>query len=150
MKLKELFWVFDAVSLYPSAMWDKKSIYPRIETGFNFATDMNDDLVEKIINQTCIQGSAILKIKHFNRKNSFVPHLPVKEREIKIEINRMRNGYVIDTLTPVVVQEIVKVEGIVVQIYEGVIYRENFKVSQFIKDIGKLFALGRKNKNAKE
>ena len=41
----------------------------------------------------------------------------------------MRNGYVIDTLTSVVVQEIVKIGGIVVQVYEGVIYRENFKVS---------------------
>ena len=52
MKLNELFWVFDAVSLYPSAMRDKKSIYPRIEMGFNYLPDMNDDLVEKINNQT--------------------------------------------------------------------------------------------------
>ena len=33
IKLDELLWDFDAVSLYPSAMWDENSIYPRIETG---------------------------------------------------------------------------------------------------------------------
>ena len=33
VKLNELLWDFDAVSLYPSAMWDEKSIYLRIETG---------------------------------------------------------------------------------------------------------------------
>ena len=33
IKLEELLWDFDATSLYPSAMWDEKSIYPRIETG---------------------------------------------------------------------------------------------------------------------
>ena len=33
MKLDELMWDFDGVSLYFSAMWDEKSIYPGIETG---------------------------------------------------------------------------------------------------------------------
>ena len=32
-QLIELLWDFNAVSLYPSAMWDENSIYPRIETG---------------------------------------------------------------------------------------------------------------------
>ena len=32
-KLDELLWDFDAVRLYPSAMRDENSIYPRIETG---------------------------------------------------------------------------------------------------------------------
>ena len=47
-----LLWDFDAVSLYPSAIWDEKSIYPRIETGYAFTRDMNDELVEKLNNQT--------------------------------------------------------------------------------------------------
>ena len=34
IELIHLLWDFDAVSLYPSAMWDEKSIYPRIETGY--------------------------------------------------------------------------------------------------------------------
>ena len=33
IELVHLLWNFDAVSLYPTAMWDENSIYPRIETG---------------------------------------------------------------------------------------------------------------------
>ena len=33
IKRDELLWDFDAVSSYPSAMWDENSFYPRIETG---------------------------------------------------------------------------------------------------------------------
>ena len=141
IELVHLLWDFDAVSLYPSAMWDEKSIYPRIETGYAYTPDMNNEIVEKFNNQTFTQGSAILKIKYFNPKNLIVQHLPVKEREKKIEINRMRNGYIIDTLISVDIQEIVKIGGKVIEIYEGVIYRENFKVSPFRKVIDKLFAL---------
>ena len=53
----------------------------------------------------------------------------------------MRNGYILDTLTSVDIQEIVKIGGKVIEIYEGVIYRENFKVSPFRKEFDKLFAL---------
>ena len=89
---------FDCVSLYPSAMWDKNSIYPKIETGYAFTRDMNDELVEKFNNQTFTQGSAILKIKYYNPKNLIVQHLPVKEREKKLKNNRMRNGYIVQIL----------------------------------------------------
>ena len=51
----------------------------------------------------------------------------------------MRNGYIIQTLTSVDIQEIVKIGGRVVQIYEGVIYRENFKVCPLREVIDKLF-----------
>ena len=63
IELVHLLWDFDANSLYPSAMWDEKSIYPRIETGYAYTRDMNNELVEKFNNQTFTQGSAILKIK---------------------------------------------------------------------------------------
>ena len=63
IELIHLLWDFDAVSLYPSAMWDPKSIYPMIETGYAYENHMNDELVEKPNNQTFTQGSAILKIK---------------------------------------------------------------------------------------
>ena len=42
-------------------MSDEKSIYPRIETGYAFTPNMNDELVEKFNSQTFTQGSAILK-----------------------------------------------------------------------------------------
>ena len=56
----------------------------------------------------------------------------------------MRNGYNIDTLTTVDIQEIVKIGGKVMEIYEGVIYRENFKISPFRKIMEKLSALRQK------
>ena len=43
-------------------MWDEKSIYPRIETGYAFTKDMIDDVVEKFNNHNFIQGSAVLRI----------------------------------------------------------------------------------------
>ena len=46
-------------------MSDEKSVYPRIETGYAFQPDMNNDLVEKINNHTFSQGSATLKIKYY-------------------------------------------------------------------------------------
>ena len=73
-----LLWDFDAVSLYPSAMWDENSIYPRIETGYSFTKDMNDELVEKFNTGNFNQGSAISEIKYYNPKNLIVQHLPVK------------------------------------------------------------------------
>ena len=59
----------------------------------------------------------------------------------------MRNVYIIDHLTSVDIQEIVKIGGKVIEIYEGVIYRENFRVSPFRKVIDKLFALRQKYKD---
>ena len=144
VELIHLLWVFDAVSLYPSAMWDENSIYPRIDTGYSFTKDINDELVEKFNTGNFTKGSAFLKINYYNPKNLINQHLPVKEREKKIEINHMRNCYIIDTLTSVGIQEIVKIGGKVIETYEGVIYKENFKVSPFRKVIDKLFALRQK------
>ena len=143
---------FDATSLYPSAMWDGNSVYPKIETGFAFKPHMNKTYVEAFNIQTINQDgdeSAILTIKYHNPSNRIFQHLPVKEKVKKIEVNRMRIGYIIDTLTSVDIQEIVKTGGEVVEIYDGVIYRENFRVSPFRKVIEKLFAFRQKNKDEK-
>ena len=131
IKLDELLWGFDGNSLYASAMLDKNSIHHRIETVYAYTKEMNKELVEKFNSDNFTQGSAILKIKYYNPKNLIVQHLPIKEREKKIEINRMRIGYFIDTSTSVDIQEIVKIGGKVIEIYEGVIYRENFKSKSF-------------------
>ena len=128
-----LLWDFDAVSLYLSAVWDPKSISPKIETGYAFKRGMNDELVEKFNNQTFTQRSAILKINYYNAKNLIVQQLPVKEKEKKTDNKRMRNGYITQVLTSVDIQEIVKIGGKVIEIYEGVMYREIYKVSPFKK-----------------
>ena len=140
---------FDATSLYPSAMWDQNSVYPKIKNGFAFKTHMNNVYVEAFNNQTFNQDGdefAILRIKYYNPPNLIFQHLPVKEVK-NIEVNRMRSGYIIDVLTSVDICEIVKIGGKVIQIYEGVLYRENFKVSPFRKVIEKLFALRQKYKD---
>ena len=59
----------------------------------------------------------------------------------------MRNGYIIDYLTSVDIQEIVEIGYKVIEVYQGIIYRENFKVSPFRKVIDKLFALREKYKD---
>ena len=56
----------------------------------------------------------------------------------------MRNGYVTQVLTSVDFQENVKIGGKVIEIFESVIYRENYKVRPFKKVIYNLFELRQK------
>ena len=147
LNLKKTQMAFDGHSLYPSAMYDCESVYPKIETGFAYKPHMNKTYVEAFNNQTFNEDgdeSAILTIKYYNPPDLIFQHLPIKEKVKKIEVNRMRNGYIIDTLTSVDICEIVKIGGKVVEIYEGLIYRDNFKVSPFRKVIEKLFAFRQK------
>ena len=67
-------------------------------------------------------------------------HLPVKEQVKKIEVNRMRKGYISDTLPSVDIQDHATIGRKVTRIYEGIIQRENFKKSPFREDIENLFA----------
>ena len=136
----DLLMAFDATQFISSAMYDENSIYPKIETGYAFTSDMNDELVKEFNNQT-FNKSAILKIKYCNPPDIILQHLPVKEEVNKIEVNRLRNGYITDTLTSVDIQEIVKIGGKIIEIYEGVIYQENFKTPPFRKFIKELFDL---------
>ena len=50
----------------------------------------------------------------------------------------MRNGTVIDTLKLVDICEVIRMGGEVIEVYEGVFYREFFKISPFRKAIEKL------------
>ena len=131
-------------------MSDPESIYPRIETGYAFTQDMNKALVEKFNNQTFTQGSAILKINFYNRKDLIIHHISAKGRVNKMEINRIRNRYIVDVLTVFEIQENFKIGSKVVQIFEGVIHCELFKVSAFKKVIDKLFELRHKYKDENE
>ena len=139
-----MLWAFDVVSFFSGCMWDESSNYLRIETRYAYTTDLNGELVEKFSTGNFKQGSAIIKFRYYNPKNLIVQHFPVSEKEKKNEINRMRNGYIIDTLTSVDIHEIVEIGRKVIEIYESVIYRENFTVSLFRKVIDKLFALRQK------
>ena len=128
--------VFDATSLCPSAVWDKNSVYPKVKSGFNFTPHMNDVYVEAFNNQTFNQDgneSAILKINFYKPRDLIYQHLPVEKKVKKIEVNRIRNGYIIDILTSIDIQGIVKNGGKVIQIYEGVNIGEKFKISPLEK-----------------
>ena len=140
---------FDATCLYPSAMWDDNLVYLKIETGFAFKPQMKNVSVGAFHNQTFNQDggeSAILRTKYYNPPNLIFHHLPVKEKVRKLEVNKVRNGYIIETSTSVDICEIGKTFGRVLEIYEGVDFRENFKISPFRKVIEKLFALRQKYK----
>ena len=81
---------FDATSLYPSAMWNKNSVYPKIETGFAFKPYMNDVYVEAFNNQSFNEDgdeSGILTIKYHNPPDLIFQHLPIKEKVEKVEVN---------------------------------------------------------------
>ena len=113
---------------------------------------MNDAYVKAFIDQTFNEDgdeSAILTIKYHNPPDLIFQHFPIKEKVKKIEVNRMRNGYIIDTLTSVDIQEIFEIGGKMIEIYEGVVYRENLKKSPFRKVIEKLFALRQNYKDEK-
>ena len=59
IKLDKILWDIDAVSLYPSTMWDENSVYQRIETGYACTEDMNDELVDKFNNGIFTKRTAI-------------------------------------------------------------------------------------------
>ena len=121
-------------------MWYENSIYPPIETGYAFTSDVNDKLVKKFITGNFTQGSAILKIKCYNPIRLIVQHLPVKEKGKKIETNRMRDIHIIDTLSSVDIQENIKIGVKMIEIYEGLVCRENIK-GFLLRKFDKLFVL---------
>ena len=125
LNLNDVMMDFDATSLYPSAMWDENSVYPKIETGFAFKPHINKTFADAFNNQTFNEDGdepAILRIKYYNPAIFIFQHLLVKEKNKNIEINRMRNGYFIDTLRSVDIQQNVKMGGRAIEIYEHVIY----------------------------
>ena len=136
--------VFDATRLYPSAKWDQNSLFPKIESVFAFKPHTNDVYVGaskyKTFNQEGNEGAILIKI-FYNPPDLIFQKIPMKEKVNNIEVDRLRNGNNTDTLTNEDIQETAKVEGKLIQVYEGVIYREIFKLSPFRKLIENLFAL---------
>ena len=107
-------------------MPDEKSIYPKIETGYAFTPYMNDEIVEKFNTQTFTKGRAILKVYYYNPSDLILQHSPVREK-----VNKQ--SYIIDTLTSVDNQEIIKAGGKVIEIYEVVIFKKISKRHQLEK-----------------
>ena len=116
---------FVATSLYHSATWVRNSLYPKIETGFTFKPLLNDVYIEAFINQSFNQDgneSQLLRINFYNPPNLIFQYILIRRKFKKIEVNRMRDGFIIDTLTSVDIQAIVKIGGKVIEFYKGVHY----------------------------
>ena len=76
---------FDATSLYPCAMWDKKSINAKTNNGFAFKPHMIDVYGKSFLDQTFNQNSdksAILKLNYYNLPNPIF-NTYQKERALK-------------------------------------------------------------------
>ena len=132
--LKKTQLVFDAIRVYPSAMWEKISVFPKVKTGFAFKPHMNNVFVIEFNNQSFNQkgiDSAFLEMKNYNPTNLIFQPLPVNEKVISIEFNRIKIGYINAKLTLVFIQEVVKMSGKVIGIDKGLIYRKNFEISRF-------------------
>ena len=61
INLSDVLWNSDTVSLYASDLWDKKTIYPRIETEYAYTKVMTNDLINEFNFQTFLRGSVILR-----------------------------------------------------------------------------------------
>ena len=67
------------VIVYILAMWDDKSVYPKIESGFAFKRHMNDVYVDSSNNQS-FDESATLKMKYYSPPDLILQHSPIEEK----------------------------------------------------------------------
>ena len=92
-----------------------------------------------------LNKSAFLTAKYHNPEKLVFQHLPIREKIKNTyknnrleEINRMRNGIIIDTLTSVDIVEIVKYGGIILEIYEG-FFCHNLKYNPYTEFVTDMF-----------
>ena len=148
----DLLMAFDATSLYPSAMFDSESEYPRCETAYHIKEHEKPIVLNLFNNQQFRPRCGIFSVLYEYPENLFFQPMPAKdktvERSVKqnLDVIRFRNGVIYDVLCSVDIQEIVRCGGKIIKIYDGIIYRENFKQSPFRAYVKKLFELRLKYK----
>ena len=92
---------FDATRLYPSAMWDEKCVYPKVENRFAFKPQMNDVYVGAFTSQPLNKNkneSAIFKTKSYSPPKLILQRLLLREKVKNTEVHRMRNVFIRDQL----------------------------------------------------
>ena len=138
---------YDFNSLYPSAQIDKNSTWPKIETAYPFKKHMNDSICTLFNSGRWneLNRFAFQTVKYHNPENLIFQHLPTKEKIENPyknnrfeEINRMRNGIIIDTLTSIDIVEIVKYGGVILDVYEG-FFCHNLKFNPYTKFVTDIF-----------
>ena len=138
---------YDFNSLYPSAQIDLNSTWPKIKTAYPFKKYMNDSICT-LFNRgrwNELNRSAFLTVKYHNPENLIFQHLPIKEKienpyknNRLEEVNRSRNGIIIDTLTSVDIVEIVKCGGEILEVYEG-FFSHNLEFNPYTEFVTDMF-----------
>ena len=147
--VQDVLMAFDAVSLYPSAMFDENSEYPKAQSARPFNKSEENEFKELFNSQEFRPKCGIFKVYYEYPNNLFFQPIPAKdnitytqdEKEYSQELIRFRNGKCYDVLTSVDIQEIVRCGGKILKIYDGIVYEENFKESPFKDFVKKLFKL---------
>ena len=113
---------YDFNCLYPSAKIDNNSNWSKIETVYPFKKYMKESICS-LFNSgrwNDLSRSVFSTVKYHNPEKLIFQHLPVNEKidnsyknKRLEEINGMRNGKKVDTLTTVDIVEIAKRSGII-------------------------------------
>ena len=119
----------DYNSLYPSAMAHPDSKWPIIETARAIKLEDSNNLCELFINEKWknLYKSGFFRVSCYNRKEIIFQHMSVKRsafidcKNRYEEINHFRNGDIVQHLTSVDIEEVVKSGGFIVKILEGFI-----------------------------
>ena len=149
LKINDILMAFDATSLYPSAMFDENSEFPKAESARPITEEEKTDFVSLFNNQQFRPKTGIFGVYYEYPNNLFFQPVPAKDKINKIDLIRFRNGEIFDTLNSVDIQEIVRCGGKILKIYDGIVYEENYKISPFREYVEKLFNLRLKYKEEK-
>ena len=114
-------------SLYPSAQIDLSNNWPKTEIAYPFLKNMSDAFCSLVNSGRWgeLKRRAFLTLKYHNPENLVFQHLPVKKIKNTYknhrldEINRMRNGIIVDNLTSVDIVEKVKCGSDFLEVFEG-------------------------------
>jgi len=148
----EFLMAFDATSLYPSAMYDENSEYPKAESARKFRQEEEREIVYKFNTQTFRPKTGIFSVVFQYPNDMFFQPVPIKDKvknqnnNSHVKVIRFRNGICYDVLTSVDIQEIVRCGGKILHITDGIIYEKNYQVSPFRNYIEKLFNLRKRYK----
>ena len=124
--------------LYPSAMAHEKSTWPAIETA-NAINPEDSEVYCKLFNTgewASLNKTGFFEVKYHNPENLILQHMAVKEdvyneaKNKSEKVNRFRNGDIKQHLTSVNIEEVVKVGGVIEELYEGFIC-DNLDYNQF-------------------
>ena len=118
----DLLMAFDATSLYPSAMFDSESEYPRCETAYHIKEHEKPIVLNLFNRQQFRPRCGIFSVLYEYPENLFFQPMPAKdktvERSVKqnLDVIRFRNGVIYYVLCSVDIQEIVRCGGKIIKI----------------------------------